>query len=330
MPRVVLGLPMYRSEEVVAEVLESLLSLEYDDFGVLALDDCSPDATFAIASSYADSDPRLIVEANPRRVGMIENWNRVLARAYELFPEFEFFAWASDNDFREPSWIAALTRALEEDPRAALAYSRFGTIENGVKNAPPGRWLFDSHDIGDSFERLRATMDGMRAGPTMYGLHRRSTLEQAGDVPRVLLSDVLFLSHLSLYGTFLQVPEVLWYRGSQKTGGSIRRQRAALFSDPPLSTFLPVSLQHTRWLLQTMVFGRRRPPGVGGVRALFISCFYLLSWWTRLFRRALTANRKWRRKQRKTWRRRQTRVKKYLRAKSPRLVERLARMRRRG
>ena len=129
---------MYRSEEFVADVIQSLLSLNYENLAVVAIDDCSPDATLEIARSYAASDPRLVVEGNASRLGMIGNWNRVLERAYELFPDFEYFAWASDNDFREPSWASNLTQALEDNPGAALAYCRFGTIEqDGTRSAGP-------------------------------------------------------------------------------------------------------------------------------------------------------------------------------------------------
>jgi glycosyltransferase involved in cell wall biosynthesis len=314
MARVVLGFPMYRSEEFVADVIQSLLSLDYDDLAVVAIDDCSPDATLEIARSYATSDPRLVVEGNASRLGMIGNWNRVLDRTYELFPDFEYFAWASDNDFREPSWASTLTQALEDNPGAALAYSRFGTIEqDGTRNAGASRWLFESRDIGDPFERLRATTKGMRAGPIMYGLHRRATLERAGNVPAVLLSDVLFLSHLSLYGTFVQVPDVLWYRGLRRTGASSGRQRAALFANPPLSTFLPFSLQHTLWLLRTMVFGQRRPPGLTRADAMRVAIFYLSSWYGRLLSRGVKKNGKWRRKKMKNVRRQRSRLRKYLR-----------------
>lgn len=148
----------------------------------------------------------------------------------------------------------------------------------------------------------------------MYGLHRRSTLEQAGNVPSVLLSDVLFLSHLSLYGTFVQVPEVLWYRGSRRTGAATRVQRAALFAGrPPVTTFLPVSIQHTLWLIRRLIVDDRRPPGVGRGRAFLISLTYLTSWSARLIRRRLVRIKAWVRKKLTTAGRKWKRLKKALR-----------------
>lgn len=294
MARVVLGLPMYRSERSVGPVLESLLALDHDDFAIVAVDDCSPDSTLEIARRYS-TDPRLVVESNPERLGMIGNWNRVLERAYQLFPAFEYFAWASDNDLRDPPWISVLLRELESQPAAVLAYSRFGTIDNGEKRVPNhSRWRFETRGITSSRERFEAAMERMRAGPVMYGLHRRGTLDRVGNVPRVLLSDFVFLAHLSLYGTFVQAPEVLWYRDlRQATGASTRRQRAALFAEPPLLTRLPVSLQHTLWLIRHLVITGRRPPGMTRKTALSLSLYYLVNWWSRLVRRGHTlANRR--------------------------------------
>jgi glycosyltransferase involved in cell wall biosynthesis len=283
--RVVLGFPMYGSEEFVDDVLDSLLAQDFEDLAIVALDDCSPDRTLEIAQKHAARDPRLIVEANPSRLGMIGNWNRALERAYELFPEFEFFAWASDNDLREPAWVSTLVREHEENPGAVLAYSRFGTFKDGEKLAPArAKWLFETRGIASRHKRFVATMDGMRAGPIMYGLHRRGSLDQAGNVPQALLSDFIFLSYLSLYGPFLQAPEVLWYRDLRRTtGSSTRKQRAALFAgDPPAMTYLPVWLQHSAWLIRTMVIVERRPADLSRGGALLFSLAYTANWWTRL------------------------------------------------
>ncbi len=325
--RVVIGLPMYRSEDFVESVLESLLALEHESFAVIAVDDCSHDSTVEIARRFADADRRLTVEANAERLGMIGNWNRALELAYERHPGFEYFAWASDNDLREPAWIDVLVRALEDDPRAALAYSRFGTIVAGEKVVPTHeKWLYETQDQADPFERFKAA-ERMRAGPIMYGLHRRRTLDRIGKVPSVLLSDFVYLSCLALHGTFVQAPEVLWYRDlGRTTGSSTGRQRAALFADPPALTYLPVSLQHTIWLLRCLVVEDRRPPGLGRGRSLYIGIFYLGNWWRRLARRAQSQARKRRRKLEKRLRKRiAPRRKRLVRSRAGRRLARLLR-----
>lgn len=41
-PQVVLGLPIYGSESFIGDALESLLALDYENFAIVAIDDCSP------------------------------------------------------------------------------------------------------------------------------------------------------------------------------------------------------------------------------------------------------------------------------------------------
>jgi glycosyltransferase involved in cell wall biosynthesis len=274
MPRAVLGFPMYCAEAFVADTLDSLIAMDYEDFAIVGVDDCSPDATFEIAGAYAKRDSRILVERNSERLGMIANWNRAFTRARELFDEFEFFSWASDNDLRDPSWLSVLIRALDENPDVILAYSMFGTFEGGRK-IPDPKWQFDSRHIADPLERFRTTIKGVPAGPMMYCLHRREILEKVGPIPRVVASDFVFLSHLSLYGRFLQEPGAVWYRGARRTGASMQRHRAALFAGRvPLWTFFPVELQHTLWLIRRMVFGNRRPAGMGRRRAAIVTLIF--------------------------------------------------------
>jgi glycosyltransferase involved in cell wall biosynthesis len=312
--RAVLGLPMYESEELVGEVLETLLAQDFGNFAIVAIDDCSADGTLEVASAYVARDPRLTVEPNPKRLGMIRTWNRVLARARDLHPDFEYFAFASDNDPREPTWLSALVEELERHPSAALAYSRFGLVRDGTRTPFPKRWQFESREIADPLVRMRACED-LPAGPIMYGLHRRSTLERAGDVPSVLFSDLLFLSHLALFGTFLQKPDVLWYRGERRTGGAVGRQRAALFGpDPPFTSFLPISIQHSGWLVRWMVFGNRRPAGISRGQGAAIAARYLARWIIRFYLGPWTEGpRRWLQVQRKSLSGQRKRVRKVLR-----------------
>jgi hypothetical protein len=219
---------------------------------------------------------------------MIGNWNRTLEIARERLPEFEYFAFASDNDLRDPQWASTLVRELEADEDAVLAYSRFGVIgTDGEKSVPqPNKWLFETRGLVSRRERFLKTLDSLRAGPVMYGLHRRRTLDAVVEVQSTLLSDVLFLSHLSLYGTFVQASETLWFRDRrQMTGAVTSVQRAALFADPPRLTSLPVPAQHTYWLFRRLLLEGRRPHGLSPVEALAVPVVYLAHWGWRLGRR---------------------------------------------
>jgi len=68
MPRVVIGVPMYRSEQLVVDALETLLAQSYRDFAVVAVDDCSPDTTYDVAVARFGDDSRVTIEANATRL----------------------------------------------------------------------------------------------------------------------------------------------------------------------------------------------------------------------------------------------------------------------
>jgi glycosyltransferase involved in cell wall biosynthesis len=266
--RVVIGMPMYRGAEHVAEALESLLAQDYDRFALLAIDDASPDATYEIALRYAIADARVVVERNERRLGMIGNWQRVFEQARSRYGEFEYFAWASDNDLWHPRWLSALVAALDEVPPAVLAYPR-ATVLRPDGRRKESRRLFDSRNVEDAIERLGATVRGMRAGLMVYGLYRADALSATGVGMRVLAPDRALLTVLSLYGPFLQVPETLWTRRAKTAKGATRQaQRAALFAArPPLRTYLPLWLSHACWLAELLVVRDHRPQGMSRVRA---------------------------------------------------------------
>lgn len=272
-PRVVIGIPMYRSEALVAQVVESILDQDYGDFGVVAIDDCSPDSTFSVAKASSRGDPRIVVESNAARLGMVDNWNRVLERAKELHGEFEYFAWASDNDLRGASWLSVLVRALDENPHAVLACTRFGKLWGDRRDEEA---FADSRGTSDPIARFRLAVGAATSvGPAIYGVLRRSALDHVGGIARVLMPDALLFAHLSLYGEVLQEAQVLWHSGRPLTPSSRRPQRASLFARAPVYTFAPVALQHACYLFRWLFFGSRRPAEVGRLRALFLITIYL-------------------------------------------------------
>ncbi len=268
MPRVVIGVPMYRSEGFVVEALECLLAQSYEDFAVVAVDDCSPDATYDVVRAHFGEDPRMTVEANPSRLGLCANWNRVLARATELHPDCELFAWASDNDIHEPTWLGETVEALDRNPGAVLAYSRAGKVAGGV-HVPRRARRSDEPASPTPVGRMRAVVGGARDPGMVFGLQRLDVLRHVGGKPRLVAPDVLFLSNLALHGEFARCSDFLFFLGERRTGGSHSRQRASVFPGrPPLWSYLPVQLQRLGWLTRQLVIGNRRPAGVGRVGAV--------------------------------------------------------------
>ena len=89
-------LPVYRVQAYLRQCLDSILSQSFDDFEVVAVDDCSPDYSGAILAEYAARDPRLRVITSPENVGL------GLARNLGLEHAKGEYVWFVDSD----DWLA--------------------------------------------------------------------------------------------------------------------------------------------------------------------------------------------------------------------------------
>jgi glycosyltransferase involved in cell wall biosynthesis len=253
LPGTVIGVPLYNGAEHLATALDSLVGQSYPNVRLALVDDCSTDRTSEIAERYAaESGGRIYFERNERRIGMIANWRKAFELACRLNPQAKYFAWGSDHDLWEPTWVSALVQELEGAPEAVLAYplSLRISAEGEVVRKP---WFFETRGIHDRRDRLARSVSGMSAGNMVYGLFRVEALRRAGVFRTVLLPDRLVLSELAVQGEFRQVREVLWQRRfvRKATHG---RQRASFFPRrAPLYSYLPWWMMHTASLFERLV-----------------------------------------------------------------------------
>jgi len=293
-PRVVFGLPAYNRPDTLPQTIESLLGQTYGDLAVVVVDDCPTPAIRAIVDAYAALDSRLSYEANPVRLGMIDNWRKAFARGRQLYPNSEYFAWASDHDIWHPRWLEVLVRVLDENPQVVLAYPSSVRIYSHERRLSA---VFETADSPSRARRLRAAAIRLTAGNAVYGLVRAAALAQAGVFRRVMMPDRQILIQLALLGEFRQVRDILWYR--EASGAfSFRRQRQTFFpAGVPLYTYLPANVQHFGALMCDLVVRGRGRPAVGRVAGLGYAALQL--WYTT--RRELTRDdSRWREALRRT------------------------------
>lgn len=275
MTRAVVGVPSYNGRAHVIAAMRSLLDQTSEDLAIVVVDDASSDSTAEMVAELARNHPRLHLEVNPRRLGMVANWNHTLDVALRLVPHAEFFAWGSDHDMWSPHWLTTLVAALEERPDAVLAYPLSERIyETG---SVVGGWRFDTADVRSPRERMSRTVRDGVAGDMIYGLFRAEPLRAAGGYARVVYPDRLLLGRLALRGPFVQVDRVLWHRRIGALSDPVR-QRTTLFGGrPPLHSRLPWWLEHpavlprsdgaaARWtyLRAGVAVARRRPRAAVG------------------------------------------------------------------
>jgi glycosyl transferase family 2 len=73
-PTVSFIIPCYRLAHLLGQCIESILQQTYEDFEILVMDDCSPDETQQVVSSF--HDPRIRYVRNEKNIGHLRNYNK--------------------------------------------------------------------------------------------------------------------------------------------------------------------------------------------------------------------------------------------------------------
>lgn len=96
-PRVSVVLPVYNGEPYVRQALDSLLAQTFGAFEILVVDDGSDDATNAIVSQVASTDPRVRL-LHQQHAGAVTAFNLGASRA-----RGEYLAWLGADDVALPT-----------------------------------------------------------------------------------------------------------------------------------------------------------------------------------------------------------------------------------
>lgn len=276
-PMVVIGVPIYNHAEKLPEALESLLLQRYRNVRFVLVDDASTDNTPEICRRYSELDQRVVYIRNEQRLGYVQNARKAFFAATAAHPHAKYFAWGSDHDVWHPAWLESLVRALEDHPSAVLAYSK------GVRIDAHGRNISlpmecDLPLIEDTVRRYRRTILDMQAGNMVYGLYRVEVLQRTEVMPNQLMPDRLLLAQMILYGQFVQVPQILWYRRYSSRIASIQRQRTALWPEkPPLHSYLPPTITHTWYLFNRFARSEHDPHPMANSIAFPVAATYFVT-----------------------------------------------------
>lgn len=120
-PPIEVAIPTYNGMAYLKEAVHSVLSQTFPDFRLFVVDDDSSDGTDAWVRSLRDE--RVVYLRNPKRLGLIENWNRCL----DLF-ESEFIYIMHDDDIMEPENLRRKFEFLENHPSVSFVHSSFHRI----------------------------------------------------------------------------------------------------------------------------------------------------------------------------------------------------------
>ncbi|AWN27531.1 bifunctional glycosyltransferase/CDP-glycerol:glycerophosphate glycerophosphotransferase [Streptomyces sp. NEAU-S7GS2] len=106
-PRFSIIVPVFRVQGFLRECMDSVLTQEFTDFELIAIDDCSPDRSGAILDEYAAHDDRVRVLHLPENAGLGPARNAGLAQA-----RGDYLLFLDSDDTLVPGALGALAERL--------------------------------------------------------------------------------------------------------------------------------------------------------------------------------------------------------------------------
>jgi glycosyltransferase involved in cell wall biosynthesis len=116
-PLVSIVTPVYNEERYLAECIESILRQTYDNWEYTILDNCSTDATRAIAERYAATDRRIRVRHNEQFLTSIANCNEALR---QISPSSKYCKVVFGDDWIFPECLERMVELAERHPTVGL------------------------------------------------------------------------------------------------------------------------------------------------------------------------------------------------------------------
>jgi len=137
-PVISICLPTYNGKEHLGECIASIRAQTFKDFEVVLCDDESSDGTLDLARELAAGDPRFRFVANPRRFGLVGNWNNCVKQARGEWIKFVF-----QDDIISPACLEKILAACQQSGSVFGFCERDFIFEDGVPQAQ--RDWFDGH-----------------------------------------------------------------------------------------------------------------------------------------------------------------------------------------
>lgn len=280
-PRVSIGLPVYNGERYLRLALDSLLRQTFTDFELVISDNASTDATEAICREYALRDPRVRYHRNARNIGGSRNHNRVVELSVG-----EYFLMGAHDDLRAPDYLRRCVEVLDADPTCVICFSKTEWIDEEGRPLPAPGFDLDV-DSPDPVVRFREIIRMDHDLAPIYGLMRTAILKRTPLEGQYADCDRVELAELALYGRFVQLPEVLFFRrehpGQSTRMHRSRQARTAWFDpDAPDQLVFPYFRQLGEYLLAI-----HRVPQPTRVRR---RCLLAMAGWIKAQRRQLRAD----------------------------------------
>lgn len=135
LPAVSICIPTYNGKQYLSECINSIIAQTFGDFEVLICDDQSSDGTLDYARELAKGDKRFRFISNPRRFGLVGNWNNCVQQARGEWIKFVF-----QDDVISPSCLEMLLAACRREGKLFGFCERDFIFEDGTSETQR-QWL---------------------------------------------------------------------------------------------------------------------------------------------------------------------------------------------
>lgn len=204
-----IGIPVYNGEQFLAAAIDSILAQSFTDFELIVSDNASTDGTEDVARQYAARDSRVLYVRHPRNIGIARNYCGIVTRA-----RGELLRWAAVDDLCRPEVVERCVEALDANPNAVLAYTHTEFIDENGAPRPEFKDYVEGMQLvaNRPSDRFLQSLGNSNWCNPLYGVIRTETLRRTRGLGTYRGSDIVLLAELSLFGTFVEVPERLFLR----------------------------------------------------------------------------------------------------------------------
>jgi glycosyltransferase involved in cell wall biosynthesis len=187
-PLISIAIPFYNEEKFLGESIKSLLNQTYRDITIILSDNCSTDASYSIAQSFAAADNRIKLIKHESNIGAVPNFTFT-----RDFATTKYFMWLGAHDLINENFIEEAINFLENNHDSVLFFPKACYFEEY------GSWLEDADSEIESNsthpqERMMRVVTKLDKCTAVHGVFKLNTLKQIPFDNKGVDSLLLFLT----------------------------------------------------------------------------------------------------------------------------------------
>ena len=225
-PLVSICVPTYNGARYLRECLDSAVGQTFRAIEIVIVDDASADETPAIAEEYARADDRVRLIRNPRRLGLVGNWNRSIELARGAWVKLLF-----QDDLLEPACIERMVAAAHPAGPPIVACWRRIVFEDMEELATH---RYDRYAAEESLQGVFALERLVSAERFCDAVLAHIGQNFVGEPTAVLVKRTAFEEYGTFNSDLIAVPDLeYWVRVAANTGIALVPETLATFRMHP-------------------------------------------------------------------------------------------------